>query len=126
MSVTIGSLEQDVREILIDTYHTGYRWSPYVLFCGLRDGIKRLNSVRPESRYFGLTLVKIDFPAVSGSMTAEEIATVRATVVLVEEKWREAVVFYALHKAYMPENPDTANAELSDKYLKLFERIAGS
>jgi hypothetical protein len=126
MSVTIGSLEQDVREILIDTYPSGYRWSPYVLFCGLRDGIKRLNSVRPESRYFGLTLVKIDFPAVDGSMTAEEIETVRDTVVLVEEKWHEAVVFYALHKAYMPESPDTANAKLSAYYLSLFERIAAS
>lgn len=126
MSATIGSLEQNVREILIDTYPSGYRWSPYVLFCGIRDGIKRLNSVRPESRYFGLALVKIDFPSVSASMTSEAITTVRGTVVLVDERWHEAVVFYALHKAYMPENPDTANADLSDKYLKLFERIAAS
>ena len=66
------------------TDESNYRFTSYDLFCGIRDGIKRLNSVRPESRYFGLALVLIDFPSVDVDMTEEEIATVRDTVVLVE------------------------------------------
>jgi hypothetical protein len=124
MSATIGSIEHDVRVLLLDTDESGYRFSSYNLFCGIRDGIKRLNSVRPESRYFGLALVLIDFPAVDVDMTAEEIETVRDTVVLVEERWIEAVVFYALHKAYLIDSSDTANAALSADYLKKFEGIA--
>lgn len=126
MSVTIGIMESAVREILLDSNESGYRWSSPVIFRGLRDGLKRLNSIRPESRYFGLMLVSIDFPAVDGVMTSEQIETVRGTTVLIDERWIEAVVYYAVHKAYQPDNPDTMNDALSSKYGSMFEGIARS
>lgn len=126
MSATVGSIEHDVRVLLLDTDESNYRFTSYDLFCGIRDGIKRLNSVRPESRYFGLALVLIDFPSVDVDMTEEEIATVRDTVVLVEERWIEAVVYYALHKAYLIDSTDTANAALAADYLNKFKEIANT
>lgn len=124
MSTTIGDLEHEARVILQDTDATGYRFSDYLLFCGIRDGIKRLHSVRPESRYFGLALVRIDFPELASDMDAGEIAAVKATLVLIEEQWFEAIVYYTLHKAYLVDSSDTANAALSADYLQKFERIA--
>lgn len=126
MSATVGSIEHDVRVLLLDTDESNYRFTSYDLFCGIRDGIKRLNSVRPESRYFGLALVLIDFPSVDVDMTEEEIATVRDTVVLVEERWIEAVVYYAVYKAYLIDSPDTANAALASDYLNKFKEIANT
>lgn len=124
MSATIGSIEHDVRVLLLDTGESDNRFSPYDLFCGIRDGLKRLNSVRPESRYFGLALVLITFPAISPDMTPAEITAVRETALLVEDRWIEAVVYYALHKAYLIDSSDTANAALSADYLNKFEGIA--
>ena len=122
----IGTMEDRVREILIDSKESSYRWSPGVVFRGLRDGVKRLNSLRPESRYFGLRLVEIDFPNVDGSLTTEEIATIRDTDVLIDTRWIEAVVYYAVHKAYLFDNPYTANDVLAQRYLELFQGIARS
>lgn len=124
MSVTIETMENSVRELLLDLKASNYRWSPAVIFRGLRDGIKRLNSLRPESRYFGMKLISVDFPSVDGQLTDETVEEVRATTVLIDERWIESVVYYATHKAYQLDNPDTANGDLSSKFLKLFEMIA--
>lgn len=124
MSVTIQTMEESVRGILIDIKASNYRFKPVVIFRGLRDGLKRLQSLRPESRYFGMRLCSLDFPSVDGELTDEEVQEVRNTSLLIDERWIEAVVYYALHKAYQPDNPDTANDDLSGKYLKLFEMIA--
>lgn len=126
MSVTVGSIEHDVRVLLLDTDESNYRFTPYDLFCGIRDGLKRLNSVRPESRYFGLTLVLIEFPAIDVDMTPAEIKTVQDTILLVEDRWIEAVVYYALHKAYLIDSTDTANAALAADYLNKFKEIANT
>ena len=124
MSTTVGDLEHEARVILQDVDASQYRFSPYLLFCGIRDGIKRLHSVRPESRYFGLALVRVDFPALESDMDATAIEAIRATLVLIEEQWFEAIVYYTLHKAYLVDSSDTANAALSADYLQKFERIA--
>lgn len=124
MSVTIGTLENSVRTILLDTREGRYRWSSPVVFRGLRDGFKRLQSIRPESRYVGLKLNIFVFPSVDGEMTNEEIDSVRESSFQVDEKWHEAIIYYAVHKAYQLDDPDTANDSLSEKYHSLFERIA--
>lgn len=126
MSVTVGSIEHDVRVLLLDTDELNYRFTPYDLFCGIRDGLKRLNSVRPESRYFGLALVLIEFPAIDKDMTPAEVKTVQDTILLVEDRWIEAVVYYALHKAYLIDSTDTANAALAADYLNKFKEIANT
>lgn len=124
MSTTVGDLEHEARVIIQDVDASQYRFSPYLLFCGIRDGIKRLHSVRPESRYFGLALVRIDFPALASDMDEIDIEAVRATLVLIEEQWNEAIVYYTLHKAYLVDSTDTANAALSADYLNKFKQIA--
>ena len=124
MSTTVGTLEHEARVILLDTDESNYRFTPYVLFCGIRDGLKRLYSARPESRYFGLALVSATFPAVAPDMDSAAITAARAALVLIEERWLEAVIYYAVHKAYLIDSSDTANAQLASDYLSKFERIA--
>ncbi len=126
MSVTVKMLEDSVREILLDIKPAHYRWSPDVIFRGIRDGIKRLHSIRPESRYFGMMLVANSFPAVDGDLDEETITSVRETQVLIDERWVEAVVYYAVHKAYLFDNPDTANDTLSNRYIELFKGISAT
>jgi hypothetical protein len=124
MSTTVGTLEHEARVILLDTDDSNYRFTPYVLFCGIRDGLKRLYSVRPESRYSGLTLTAATFPTVTADMDSAAITAARAALVLIEERWFEAVIYYACHKAYLIDSSDTANAALSADYLSKFEGIA--
>jgi len=123
MSTAIRDIENEVRVLLQDTYEP-YRFSSFQVFCGIRDALKRLNSVRPESRYFGLALVRLDFPAVDVDMTPEVIETARDGLVLIDERWLEAIVFYALYKLYLIDSTDTANAALAANYLQMFEGIA--
>ena len=127
MAVTVGIMETSVREILMDTdEENGYRFSPAFLLRALRDGLKRLHSIRPESRYLGLRLIRFTFPTVDGDLTPDQVQSARATEIPVEERWIEAIVYYAVHKAYLIDSSDTANADLAAKYLSLSEGIARS
>lgn len=129
---TVGSVEDEARLILLDTYDDAYRFEPKEVYQAMKDGLLRIRRERPASRYVGGLIVDLGFvgqadtvtdvPAVLDAATREGF---RAREVTMEERWKEAVVYYVVHRMYQKDDPDTTNANLAAKYLELYANSLG-
>lgn len=115
----IGDVEDMARTILLDTEDDAYRFVPKEIYQALWDGLKHINNVRPESRYVNGLLVDLGFvlPAAYDSAT---VTAYRGTDVNMEDRWREAAVYYVVHRMYLKDDADTQNAALAKQYLDMF------
>lgn len=141
MTFTIKEIEQQARIKLLDTYEDNYRFAPSEMFHAMRDGLRMIRNVRPESKYVdGLlqdkmivtndaTPVKIDFmvpesfPAsltYSGSAHSYTLDQFRNLNINMEDRWMESLGYYVIHQMYLKDDADTANAGLADTYYKKF------
>lgn len=137
---TINEIERQARVKLLDTYEDSYRFQPTEIFDAMRDGLRTIRSVRPESKYVdGLLTGKMllvdgdeadftvpeSFPATIGGATYA-LDEFRALTVNMEDRWMEALVYYVIHQMYLKDDTDTANANLANVYYSKFSESVRS
>ena len=106
--MTVKSVEEKARRILQDTEEE-YRWSSEEMRDALQEGVYTLNAIRPETRYVnGELFDAIELPA----SDTEELT--------IKNRYDEALVYYVVHKCYLDDSSDTANAQLAEMYLGKF------
>lgn len=130
----IKEIERQVRVKLLDTYEDNYRFNPTEIFDAMRDGLRMIRNVRPESKYVnGLLTGKMlvidgeeedfivpeSFPATIEG-TTYTLDQYRAFTVNMEDRWMEALVYYVIHQMYLKDDTDTANAQLAQVYYTKF------
>ena len=131
---TIKEIERQARVKLLDTYEDNYRFKPTEIFGAMRDGLRMIRNVRPESKYVdGLLTGKMlliggveavftvpeSFPATIGG-TTYTLDQFRGFTVNMEDRWMESLVYYVIHQMYMKDDTDTANAQLAQAYYTKF------
>lgn len=131
---TIKEIERQARVKLLDTYEDNYRFNPTEIFDAMRDGLRMIRNVRPESKYVdGLLTGKMllvngleadfdvpeSFPATIGG-TTYTLDQFRAFTVNMEDRWMESLVYYVIHQMYLKDDTDTANATLAQTYYARF------
>ena len=126
-------METRVREVVADVGDTP-RFSAGFVMLALCEGIERLRSVRPESRYFGLRLFDWRRPAGLADSTGitsdndgldeSARAQARAFVPYVDERWNGALVHFAAARLYECDSTDTANAALAEGHMAKFGALA--
>lgn len=119
---------------LLDTYEDNYRFAPTEIFDAMRDGLRMIRNVRPESKYVdGLLTGKMliingvesdftvpeSFPATIGD-TTYTLDQFRGFTVNLEDRWMESLVYYVIHQMYLKDDTDTANANLAQTYYSKF------
>ena len=121
--MTVGDIEEDVRIILNDTYEDAYRFEPKEIFKAMVQGMVNTRNVRPESRYVNGLLVDLTIQ-VPSSFTTEpnggSLKTFRERTLEMDDRWREAIVFYVVSRMYMKDDADTQNANLVKQYSDLY------
>lgn len=131
---TIKEIERQARVKLLDTYEDNYRFAPTEIFDAMRDGLRMIRNVRPESKYVdGLLTGKMliingeeadftvpeSFPATIGD-TTYTLDQFRGFTVNLEDRWMESLVYYVIHQMYLKVDTDTANANLAQTYYSKF------
>ncbi len=131
---TIKEIERQARVKLLDTYEDNYRFAPTEIFDAMRDGLRMIRNVRPESKYVdGLLTGKMlivngeevdftvpeSFPATIGD-TTYTLDQFRGFTVNLEDRWMESLVYYVIHQMYLKDDTDTANANLAQTYYAKF------
>ncbi len=131
---TIKEIERQVRVKLLDTYEDNYRFAPAEIFHAMRDGLRMIRNVRPESKYVdglltgGMLLVNGEeadftvpesFPAKIDGDTYT-LDRYRELTVNMEDRWMESLVYYVIHQMYLKDDTDTANASLAQTYYSKF------
>lgn len=131
---TIKEIERQARVKLLDTYEDNYRFAPTEIFDAMRDGLRMIRNVRPESKYVdGLLTGKMliingeeadftvpeSFPATIGD-TTYTLDQFRGFTVNLEDRWMESLVYYVIHQMYLKDDTDTANANLAQTYYSKF------
>jgi len=129
---TFGQVEDESRLILLDTFENAYRFEPKEIYAATKDGLLRLRRERPASRYVGGNLVELEFTYTSGGTTttttsipASPDATFREYEISMEERWREPIVYYVVHRMYQKDDPDTKNDALSSRYFEMYNSAIG-
>lgn len=131
---TIKEIERQARVKLLDTYEDNYRFAPTEIFDAMRDGLRMIRNVRPESKYVdGLLTGKMliingeesdftvpeSFPATIGD-TTYTLEQFRGFTVNLEDRWMESLVYYVIHQMYLKDDTDTSNATLAQTYYAKF------
>jgi hypothetical protein len=148
--MTIKEVENRARRKILDTYEDSYRFVPIEVFDAIRDAVVALRSDRPESRYVDGILVGKDellvqpgttpesepdkiafeipesFPAQIGERTGQSLSNYRAYGINMEDAYIEPIVYHVLHSLYLKDDPDTANATLSQTYYAKYQEAARS
>lgn len=125
--MTIGELEKQIRIIVLDTDEDKPRFMPTEVFYAIGEAMKQTRRFRSESRYVKGHL-NDNLLVVDGNETGFEIpastdaaiAAFRNAKANMEETWMDAIIFHSVHRLLLKDDPDTANAQLSDTYYKKF------
>lgn len=117
MTFKVSDFRNDVRGVLGDL-GTDRHHSDTDIDFAVVDGIRRMRSVRPDSRYVNGVLVDYDFPS-----DADDIADFH---VAFDERWRLGVVYYAAYRRFECDVVDAVNRELAASYLKQSDAVFAS
>ena len=123
--MTLGEMEMRVRYIIGD-HHKRYRFESGFVLTALCEGVERLREIRPESRYFGVSLFDWERPTgmTPKDMEDEDVAAAQATELYTNPKWNAALCAFAASRCYEHDQSDTANAALAADHMAKFERLA--
>ena len=104
---TVGDVEEQARQILLDDYEDSYRFEPKEVYQATADAVQRVRLERPVSRYVnGLISAELEaefqIPTV---VDAQNIAATRGQEIVMERKWLMAVVYYVVHGRKQPRRP---------------------
>ena len=120
--MTLGGLENRVRVGLDDTHEVS-RWDSSCVLTALVDAVKRLNSIRPESRYFRLALYVHDFPVTDKAATGFDEVVARAFTLNIDSRWEQGIVYHAMGRCLEVDAADTVNFQLAADFFAKAERI---
>lgn len=118
--MTMLEMETNVREGLLDTESSAYRFSSEYILNAIYGGVRLLFSIRPESRYNGVRLISLELPVVTAMMVASE----REKTLPIDPRWRDALVYFAKGKCFEIDSADTANAALAADCFSKFNNLA--
>lgn len=123
---TVGEAEDRVRDILLDDFGDSYRFTHKEIYREMQSAIERIWLRAPSSRYVNGLIVHSKFLAGTEGSDAipdryddDSVAGFQAWQVNMERRWLDALVYYVVHKMYLKDDADTANAGLADRYLQL-------
>lgn len=125
---TVGQVEDEARLILLDTDSYAYRFEPKEMYAAMKDGLLRLRREQPASKYVDGLISDLAFVGERTStsdipQTPDE--TFRGYEVTMEERWKEAIVYYVVHRMYQKDDPDTKNDTLSARYFEMYTAAKG-
>lgn len=104
----IASLIPDIRTILRDKDARVY--DDAVVLGGIKDAVRHLNSVRPESRYDDEGLLNdIEFPETDDEVKAFSLPLAFA-------RWRLGLIYFAVARCYETGVVDSVNAQLAANF----------
>jgi len=133
MDFTINDVEDAARTVLLDTDSSAYRYTPREIFIAIRDGMKQLRGIRPETRYVKGELTDVLLKTSAGSdqdftipTDASGYDTFRTHRINMEDRWQETLAYYVIFRMYLKDDPDTVNNEQAKNYFSMFERSAQS
>lgn len=115
MIVTVASFFPEVRRLLRDNLVGLTHYSDETIANGVADGVRRLNALRPESRYVNGILDDPEFPAMAQELAAYSFH--------VEEKWMLGVVYYAAARTLEGESLDTVKLQLCNSFKQQADAV---
>lgn len=117
--MTVATIEEQVRNILLDTDESNYRFTEKEIYLALKQGISEVRRLRPESRYVNclLTDFTLNVPQQAPAGGWSQFAT---TEIMMDEFWMHALVCYVVYRMYLKDDSDTQNANLAKTYLNTF------
>lgn len=102
--MTVADIEKRARTILLDDTEP-YRWTSANIREEIADAVRHVQSVRPETRYVNGLLKDYCLPEADDEPLE------------MEDRFREALVYYTVYKCYLYDDTDTVNAQLAENYL---------
>lgn len=110
--MTTASIMNRVRRLIQDE-ETPYHWTDEKIKADIQSAIKALHKIRPETRYENGVLVEfIPLP----KENSDEIG--------IEERFADALSYYAAHMAYSDDCTDPVSKQLADDFLAKFNAFA--
>ena len=140
--MTIKNIEDRARTLLLDTYGESCRYAPKEMFYALREGVRTLNKLRPETRYVNGLLEeraltdlsynkRLPFFVFEAEPTQVDgvnysLDTYRNLTLNLSERYEDALVNYVVYAMYLKDDADTANAQLASAYYQRFVASANT
>lgn len=118
--MTLLEMEEDVRQELLDTEASAYRFTSVFIMNAIYNGVKVLFKVRPESRYNGVRLASFEIPRIKALNLTEE----QAKTLPIDPRWNDALIAFAVGDCFSVDSADTTNAALADKAYAKFNSLA--
>lgn len=114
MTDTIASFRTDVRGILGDNT-SPLRHTDEQIDRAVVDALRRMFSIRPESRYVSGVLKDYTFPSSDTDLAAFQIDY--------DPRWRMGIVYFAAARRYESDVIDAVNRELAAAYFKQADAV---
>jgi hypothetical protein len=113
-TITLGDVITEARGLLQDNHadEALRRWSDADLTIYANSACVAIRGKRPDARF------DPDTGGIISVTTA--VSTALSANLSIAAKWRQAIVNFMLHRAYLRDSEDTVNAKLSADYLQLF------
>lgn len=108
--MTIGDIVSQARTIVNDTFEP-YRYLQSDVILYVRDAVRHLNRVRPETRY------------VDGRLSDYVLELEEDTEIPVDRRFEESLVLYTVYRVYQEDDSDTVNLQLGQTYLQRSEAL---
>lgn len=122
--MTYADIESDARTLLQDAVQT-YRWPASEMYGYMPEAIRVLFSIRPTALFVGGRM-----PASAAAMepptAAAAIAANGAVTAAVNDRYRQALVYYVAAKCLERDDSDTQNLTLATSYMSNFASMAKS
>lgn len=120
--MTYADIESDARTLLQDT-KPAYRWSAAEMYGHMPEGVRVLFSLRPAALFVGgrmpATLALLEPPTAAAAEAAGGDVTVN-----VNDRYRQALVYYVAAKCLERDDSDTQNLTLAATYMGNFAAMA--
>lgn len=110
--MTTASITDRVRRLVQDTEEP-YHWTDEQIKADIKSAICALHKVRPDTRYVkGLLVDSVLLPD-------DDSANID-----IEERFADALAYYAAHMAYSDDCTDPVSKQLADDFLAKFNAFA--
>lgn len=120
--MTYAEIETDVRTLLQDDKPT-YRWPSAEMYGYMPGALRALFALRPTAMFVNgrmpSTLAALEPPTVSAAIAASGVVTAN-----VDDRYKQALVYYVAAKCLERDDSDTANITLSSSYMNNFASFA--
>ena len=119
--MTVKDIEEQARNILLDTDENAYRFTEKEVYLALKQGIAEVKRLRPESRYVNGLLIEYDLSVPSVAPAGGWAAWAASQTISMDEFFQQALIFFVVYRMYLKDDADTNNAQLAKEYLAFFQ-----